>query len=108
MRKVHTHFHCKIRHLVAKCYFDEEITDDAKLVVQWMLDPPQFWKRKFIKKADTQSTKDSAMKSPPRKKGNTPDSSSCDGSKRWYTRYVCPRQTRSYDQGTTRRLVGCV
>jgi len=69
MRKVLCQYHTNIRPLVSKAYFDEKMRNDARIVAQWMVDPPQFFDRKFIKK--TKPPKDTATNSPPRKKGNT-------------------------------------
>eukprot|EP00986_Skeletonema_menzelii_P012891 scaffold7282_cov81-Skeletonema_menzelii.AAC.1 len=70
IRAVHTRYHSKITPLVTKAYFDEKMREDAKIVAQWMVDPPQLWKRKYVNRADTKATKD-ATTSPPRKKVNT-------------------------------------
>eukprot|EP00957_Ditylum_brightwellii_P148209 11284871-Ditylum_brightwellii.AAC.1 len=71
MRRVHTHYHSKIQPLLTKAYFDLEMCDKARVVAEWMVDPPQFWKRKFILKVDVESSvaKGDATKLLDKKKG---------------------------------------
>lgn len=74
MRKVLTKYQRTIRPLVTKAYFDEKMRSDARIVAQWMVDPPQLFKRKEIKRRVNpqakQPTKDTPN-SPPKKKVNT-------------------------------------
>lgn len=67
MRRVHQAFHRKIGPLTTAAYFDEKMRSDARVVADWMIDPPQLFKRKYINKVDI-NQQDKSAKSPEKKK----------------------------------------
>ena len=67
MRSAHQRFQRKLRPLITEGYLDEKMRNDARAVRDWMLQPPQFIKRKFIKKVAVKQTKTSTD-SPEKKK----------------------------------------
>uniref|UniRef100_A0A7S2Q2A3 Uncharacterized protein n=1 Tax=Skeletonema marinoi TaxID=267567 RepID=A0A7S2Q2A3_9STRA len=67
MRRVHQAFHRKIGPLTTASYFDEKMRSDARVVRDWMIDPPQLFNRKRINRVDV-TREDKSAKSPEKKK----------------------------------------
>jgi hypothetical protein len=81
MRSVHQRFHRKIGPLTTAAYFDEKMRSDARVVRDWMVDPPQFFKRKYVGKnkvdvAKAKAPTDSPEKKKPKKIDSTNESTS--------------------------------